>query len=453
LTGRQLPHNADAERSLIGGVLLDGASLAEASALVRPADFYVPANSKVWGAMLQLEARGRPVDRVSVVEELRSTGELEAAGGAEYVEALDKEVPTSSNLTYYAKIVSSKAQARELIRVSGEIGVLAYEQQGEVAELLDLAESRTMAIRADRDRSGGGFTHGKQLLASTFKSLEDRYNRGEEITGIATGLADFDQLTAGLQLGDLVIVAARPSMGKTALALDWIREVALVTKYRDQGCTTGIFSLEMPKEQLMLRILSAQSGVDSARMRTGKLIESDWGKLAMAAGPIGQAEIHVDDSAGITIMELRARARRLKALASKTDKPLRMIVVDYLQLMGGEGESREQVVAGISRQLKLLAKELEVVVVALSQLSRSCESRTDKRPMLSDLRESGAIEQDADVVVFLYRHEVYDREDQDSQGKAELIIGKQRNGPIGFAHVAFVNHLSSFRNLQRGAQQ
>jgi replicative DNA helicase len=440
---------------MLGGILLDASELGECASLVRPEDLYVPANGKVFAAMLALDARGQPVDRVAVVEELQRSDTLSLVGGPEYVDELDKVVPVAANLAYYAKIIRDKAQARELINCTASINGLAYEQHGEVQELLDESEQRIMAIRGTRDLRGG-FIHSKPLIATAFKSLEELYERGEEITGVATGLSDLDRMTAGLQPGDLVILAARPSMGKTALSLDWIREVASRVKYRDQRCSAGIFSLEMPKEQLIIRMLSAESGVDGSRMRTGKLIDSDWAKLANAAGTLADAQIHVDDTASITMTELRARARRLAARAAKTDAPLRMVAVDYLQLLGGDAkrgsqnESREREVAENSRQLKLLAKELGITVVALSQLNRKCEERKDKRPLLSDLRDSGAIEQDADVIVFLYRHEVYEKDDQDSAGKAELIIAKQRNGPIGVAHVAFLNHLSSFRNLQRG---
>jgi replicative DNA helicase len=453
--GRVPPHNLDAERSLLGGILLDNDALGDCSALVRPEDFYVPAYCKVWGAMVALDARGQPVDRVTVIEELRRNNELREAGGAEMVEELDKSVPIAANLLHYARIVADKAQARALIRTTGELHALAYEHSSS-AELLDEAEKRIMAIRGDRDRSGG-FVHVKPVLASSFKMLEERYERGDAITGLATGLADFDRMTSGLQPGDLVILAARPSMGKTAMALDWLREITVRGKFREQRCAGGIFSLEMPKDQLVLRMLSAESSVDSGRMRSGQLIESDWSKLAHACGPIADAQLHIDDTAGLSLSELRARARRLAQRYAKTDTPLRLLVVDYLQLMGAEQrgrgaryESREQEVAQISKGLKQLAKELAIPIVALSQLSRKCEERKDKRPLLSDLRESGSIEQDADLVVFLFRQEVYEQDNADVQGKAELIISKQRNGAIGTAHVAFVSHMTSFRNLQQG---
>jgi replicative DNA helicase len=318
-----------------------------------------------------------------------------------------------------------------------------------VGEFLDDAERRIFAITEEKARSA--FTHVREVVKSTFKTIEQLYERQEEITGISTGFSDLDRLTSGFQPGDLVILAARPSMGKTACALNLATHVGCRARFNGKRIGVGIFSLEMPKEQLVMRMLSSEARVDSQRIRTGRLIESDWPKLAQAAGLLADANIHIDDSPALSVLELRAKSRRLAGRFSDSEAPLGLVIIDYLQLMKGNErvDSREQQISEISRSLKALAKELNMPVLALSQLNRSLEKRPDKRPQLSDLRESGSIEQDSDTVIFLFREEVYEKDKEDVKGIAEIIIGKQRNGPIGVANAAFIHEFTRFENLAR----
>ncbi|HUJ29508.1 MAG TPA: replicative DNA helicase [Myxococcales bacterium] len=447
--GRVPPHNLDAERSLLGGILLESQALAEVIEVVKPEEFYRDAHRKVFEAMCALFGKGQPVDRITVKDELTAMGAFESIGGDDFIDLLDKVVPTAANLAYYAKIIHDKALSRRLIEAASAIAQLGYEQHGEVGEFADECERRIFSVT--ESRTAQSFVPLRPIIKDVFKTVETLYERQEEITGIPTGFADLDRMTSGFQPGDLVILAARPSMGKTAFVLNIAIHVGCRAQYDKKRCGVGIFSLEMPKEQLVMRMLSSESRVDSQRIRTGKLIESDWHKLAQAAGVLADANIHIDDTPAVSALELRAKCRRLFAKHSQTDAPIRLIVVDYLQLMRGNEriDSREQQISEISRSLKALAKELGIPVLAISQLNRSLEKRPDKRPMMSDLRESGAIEQDADTIMFIYREEVYEKDKDDVKGVAEIILGKQRNGPIGDVKLAFIHEHTRFENLAR----
>jgi replicative DNA helicase len=447
--GRMPPQNLDAERSVLGGVLLDNVAFNDILEVLKPEDFYRDAHRKVFEAMCALFSRSEPIDRVTLKDELTVLGAYEAVGGEDFIDLLDKLVPSAANLSYYATIVHEKALARRVIEAAHTIAALGYEQAGEVGEFVDDAERRLFAITEEKARSA--FTHVREVVKSTFKTIEQLYERQEEITGISTGFSDLDRLTSGFQPGDLVILAARPSMGKTACALNLATHVGCRARFNGKRIGVGIFSLEMPKEQLVMRMLSSEARVDSQRIRTGRLIESDWPKLAQAAGLLADANIHIDDSPALSVLELRAKSRRLAGRFSDSEAPLGLVIIDYLQLMKGNErvDSREQQISEISRSLKALAKELNMPVLALSQLNRSLEKRPDKRPQLSDLRESGSIEQDSDTVIFLFREEVYEKDKEDVKGIAEIIIGKQRNGPIGVANAAFIHEFTRFENLAR----
>jgi replicative DNA helicase len=447
--GRVPPHNLDAERSLLGGILLDGQAFNDVVGSVSPDEFYRDAHRKIFEAMSSLAEKSQPIDRITLKDALTAQGTFEAVGGDEFIDLLDKFVPTSANLAYYAKIVHDKALARRLIEAAGTIAQLGYEQHGDVGDFADDCERRIFSVT--EQKTTVSFESVKPVIARVFKNIEALYERQEEITGIPTGFADLDRLTSGFQPADLVILAARPSMGKTACCLNIATHVGVRGMFNRKRCGVGIFSLEMPKEQLVMRMLASEARVDSQRIRTGKLIESDWAKLAQAAGVLADANIHIDDSPAVSVLELRAKCRRLYAKFENTEQPLRLIVIDYLQLMRGNEriDSREQQISEISRSLKALAKELSIPVLALSQLNRSLEKRPDKRPMMSDLRESGAIEQDADTILFIYREEVYEKDKEDVKGVAEVIIGKQRNGPIGVANLAFIHEYTRFENLAR----
>ncbi len=450
--GRVPPHNLDAERSVLGGILLDNGSINDLLEVLKPEDFYREAHRKIYEAMCALYAKSEPIDRVTLKDILKAQGALEAIGGESFIDLLDTVVPSAANLMYYGTIVHDKALSRRLIEAAHAIATQGYEQSGGVGEFLDEAERRIFAVTEQKAQAA--FTPVREIVKTAFKTIEALYERQEEITGVATGFADLDRLTSGFQPGDLVILAARPSMGKTAFCLNIATHVGLRATYNGKRCAVGVFSLEMPKEQLVMRMLASEARVDSQRMRTGRLIDSDWAKLAKAAGELAEASIHIDDSPALTSLELRAKSRRLAAKCSQTEAPLGLIVIDYLQLMKGNEriDSREQQISEISRGLKALSKELGIPVMALSQLNRSLEKRPDKRPMMSDLRESGAIEQDADTIMFIYREEVYEKEKEDVKGIAEIIIGKQRNGPIGTANIAFLHEFTRFENLARDYQ-
>ena len=447
--GRVPPQNLDAERSVLGGILLDNQSFNDVLEILKPEDFYREAHRKVYDAMLVLFNKSEPIDRITVKDTLTEQGLFAAVGGDDFIDLLDKVVPSAANLGYYAKIVREKAMARRLIEAAHAIAAQGYEQQGDIGEFLDEAERRVFAVTEQKVQTG--FSPVKDVVRDAFKILQSLYERQEEITGIPTGFSDLDRLTSGFQPGDLVILAARPSMGKTAFALNIATHVGCRAKFNGKRCGVAIFSLEMPKEQLVMRMLSSEARVDAQRIRTGRLVESDWSKLAHAAGVLAEANILIDDMSGLGALDLRAKCRRLAAKCMNTDAPLGLVVIDYLQLMKGNEriDSREQQISEISRSLKGLAKELRVPIIALSQLNRSLEKRPDKRPVMSDLRESGAIEQDADTICFLYREEVYEKDKEEVRGVAEVIIGKQRNGPIGTANCAFLHEFTRFENLAR----
>jgi len=435
-TGRLPPQDVDAERSVLGAMLLDGRAVSDVSAQLRPEDFYRPAHARVFEVMLALHERNEPVDEVTVRSQLQAEGKLESVGGSGFLTSLTESVPTAANVAYYAKIVRHRALSRRLIEVATGIAGGVYEKAADIDILLDDAEAKIFEVTSARDQRA--FVPIKDVVKDAFKLIEKRYEKKEAITGVATGFVDFDRMTAGLQPAELIIIAGRPSMGKTALAINMAQNASM-----RHNVPVALFSLEMSKESLVMRMLCSEARIDSHRLRGGFLKDSDWPRLAKAAGSLAEAPMYIDDSGALSILEMRAKSRRLQA-----EKGLGLIVVDYLQLMHGRAaaEGREREISEISRGLKALAKELSVPVVALSQLNRSLEQRTDKRPMLSDLRESGAIEQDADVISFVYRDEYYHPETVD-KGIAELIIGKQRNGPTGTVQLRFFNEYTRFESL------
>ena len=434
--GRIPPQDIDAERSVLGAILIDPDRFSEIASGLSAEDFYRPNHAHVFEAVVNLFERNEPIDEITVGSELKTLGKLESLGGSAYLAELTDSVPTAANVAYYAKLVKKRAVVRRLIMATTAITGSVYEGTTDIDLLLDEAEAKIFEITTNRDQKG--FAPLKEVVKDAFKLIEKRYEKKEVITGVPTGFIDFDQMTAGLQPGDLVILAGRPSMGKTALALNMAQYAAV-----QGGSSVALFSLEMGKEQLVMRMLCSEARIDSQRIRGGFLKDQDWPKLARAAGALAEANVHIDDTGALNILEARTKCRRLQA-----EKGLDMIVIDYLQLMHGRGESREREISEISRGLKSLAKELSVPVIALSQLNRSLESRQDKRPMLSDLRESGAIEQDADVICFVYRDEYYNP-DSEAKGQAELIIGKQRNGPTGTCHLKFFNEYTRFESLSR----
>jgi replicative DNA helicase len=439
---RRPPFSLEAEMSVLGGMLIDPDATVRAIEIVDETMFYREAHRRLFRAMVRLWEAGDVIEPVTLSEALRNTGDFETVGGAVYLAELWDYVPTAANLEYHARIVREKALLRRLIEVSTGIIQDTYSNQGEVDRLLDEAEQRIFQIAQSHERKG--FVWIKELLWPAMEQIEILSQAGSSVTGVPTGFGDLDVLTAGFQRGDLVIVAARPSMGKTAFTLN-IAQHAAISAQR----AVALFSLEMSKEALVQRMLTSEARVDASRVRTGRLRDDDYPRLAQAAGLLNTAPIYVDDTPAISILEMRAKARRLKA-----DRPdLAIIIVDYLQLMQANSrtENRQQEVSEISRGLKALAKELDVPVVALSQLSRAVESRPDKRPMMSDLRESGAIEQDADLIMFLYRPEYYfgpvDKDGNSLEGRAELIIGKQRNGATGTVPLMFHKEFTRFESF------
>ncbi len=433
--------------SVLGGVLLENEALNKALEILRPEDFYRDAHRKIFNALINLSEKGEPADLVTLTAVLQQRGELDVVGGSAYLATLVDYVPTAANIVYYCRMVKDKAISRRLIQVATDIATRGYEG-GDVEADLDWAEKSIFEIAGTKAKPSYFST--REIMKETFKTIEKLYDRKELITGVPTGFNDLDLMTAGLQGGDLIIIAARPSMGKTAFCLNIVEHAALRAE-KPVPCI--VFSLEMGKEQLVQRLLCSVSRVDASRLRTGHLGESDWPKLTNGAGLLSEAPIFIDDTPSISVLELRAKARRLKA-----EHDLGLVVVDYLQLMQGRNaENRQQEISEISRSLKALAKELNVPVVALSQLNRSLESRTDKRPMMADLRESGAIEQDADVIMFIYRDAVYceackRRDNSCDKGHdkdAEIIIGKQRNGPIGSVHLTFRGEFTRFENQSK----
>ncbi len=432
------PHNIEAEQSILSAILIENNTLPEVLEILSDQDFYREAHRKIFKAMVELFEKNEPADLVTLTNLLKERGQLGALGGASYLAELVDAVPMAVNAAHYAKIVQEKASLRRLIEQAASITTRCFEDKGDVEEILDFAERSIFDISENKIKPSF-YTLG-EILTDTYKAVEEAYENKVLVTGIPTGFQGLDEKTSGFQPGDLIVIAGRPSMGKTALALNIARNASLET-----GEPAAVFSLEMSKEQLSLRMLSAEARIDSSRMRGGFLSESDLARINRAAGALYDIPIYIDDSPAISALEIRAKARRMKM-----DRGLELVVIDYLQLMRGRAsaERRELEISEISRSLKALAKELNIPVVALSQLNRKVEDRTNKRPVLSDLRESGAIEQDADVILFIYRDEVYHKEeDNPNKGIAELILAKQRNGPIGSVKLAFLDTYTRFEDL------
>jgi replicative DNA helicase len=421
------PQNLEAEQSVLGGILLENLALNTVLEALDPSDFYSDAHRKIFSAIIDLSNRNEPCDLITLSNILKDQKRIDQVGGTAYLASLVDNVASAVNISYYVKIIKNKS----------------YDAAMDVDHILDEAEHAIFEISENKIRPS--FHPIRDIIKESFKTIERLYDKKELITGVATGFDKLDDLTSGLQNSDLIIIAGRPSMGKTAFALNIAQYAAL-----EIGVPVAIFSLEMAREQLATRMLAAEARVDSQRLRKGFLGETDWPKLTTAAGRLSDAPIYIDDTPAITVMEMKAKSRRLKA-----DKGLGLIVLDYLQLMRGSAfkDSREQEISEISRSLKALAKELSLPVIALSQLNRKVEDRTSRRPQMADLRESGAIEQDADVIAFIYRDEVYNQsEDNPEKGMAEIIIGKQRNGPTGIVKLAFQEKYTRFENLARGAE-
>jgi replicative DNA helicase len=433
------PHSIEAEQAVLGGLMLDNSAWDRIADRVSEGDFYRRDHALIFRAICDLAESDRPYDAVTLSEWLESRGELDNIGGLAYLGMLAKDTPTAANIQAYGDIVRERAILRDLIRVGTDMAALAYHTEGRTSkELLDAAEQRVFEIAERGSRNREGFDNIKDLLSRAVDRINVLFEREEAVTGIATGFADFDDKTSGLQPSDLIIVAGRPSMGKTSFAMN-IVEHAVIKEKR----SVAVFSMEMPGEQLAMRMMSSLGRIDQHRVRTGRLDDADWPRLTSSVVMLSEARLFIDDTPALTPTELRARARRLKR-----EHGLDMLVIDYLQLMQipGNKENRATEISEISRSLKALAKELHVPVVALSQLNRSLEQRTDRRPVMSDLRESGAIEQDADLITFIYRDEVYN-EDSPDKGKAEIIIGKQRNGPIGTVMLTFLGQYTRFENF------
>lgn len=430
------PQNLDAEESVLGGILLDDTALDRVLEVMGVDDFYRESHRKIFQTMLSLSKQGAPIDLVTLSDRLRAQGELPDIGGAASLAALVDRVPSAANIATYARIVREKAVIRSLIRVSTDITERCYGSQDDIETFLDEAERLIFDVSEQRVRPA--FTKVGDMVMDTVKTIEQLYERKELVTGVPTGFLDLDRITAGLQPSDLVIVGARPSMGKTSLVMNIAQYAALHHK-----TAVGVFSLEMAKDQLMLRMLCSEARVDLVKVRTGYLGDRDFPRLAMAASHLSEAPIFIDDTPAQNVLEMRAKSRRLKREAD-----VGLIIVDYLQLMRGltAQENRNQELSEISRSLKALAKDLNVPIIALSQLNRQVELRSDKRPVMSDIRESGSIEQDADVIMFIYRDEMYNAESPD-EGTAEVIISKQRNGPTGMVRLAFRREYTRFENL------
>jgi replicative DNA helicase len=438
------PQNIEAEQSVLGGIFIENEAINKVMEILSPDDFYRDAHRKIYDTLIDLSEKDEPADLITMSNELRKKNQLDSIGGASYLAFLIDSVPTAANIEYYARIVKEKAILRKLIETSTEIITQSYQDRGDVEGFLDEAERAIFEISEKRVKPS--FFSIREIVKESFKTIEKLYEKKELVTGVPSGFKELDQKTAGFQPSDLIIVAGRPSMGKTALCLNIAQYAAI-----EKRIPVAIFSLEMSKEQLAIRMLCSEANVEGTRLRTGFLNESDWPNLTLAAGNLSDAPIFIDDTAALSVLELRAKARRLKA-----EHGLGLLIIDYLQLMKGriKAESRQQEISEISRSLKALSKELSIPVIAVSQLSRRTEERHGMRPQLSDLRESGAIEQDADVILFLYRDEVYNRsEDNPNRGKAEVIIGKQRNGPIGKIELAFLDKITTFKDLYKGEIQ
>jgi replicative DNA helicase len=437
-TNKLPPQNIEAEQSVLGAIMIENDAFPKIIEIITREDFYRESHRKIFDAMIELFEKNEPIDLVTIAEELRKRNDIEAVGGEEYLSALASQVPTAANIKYHSKIIREKSLMRSLIKSASDIAGKVYEDNLDADELVDNAERIIFNISDKRIKAS--FVTLKDLIKDSFETIEHLYDKKSAITGVASGFTQLDELTSGFQKGDLIVIGGRPSMGKTAFSLDIARQVGVELKE-----PVAIFSLEMSKEQLALRMLCSEARVDSNKVRKGMINKhEDWNRLTNAAGRLTEAPIFIDDSSNINVLEMRAKARRLKL----EHKGLSLIVVDYLQLMRGRGgfdKNREQEISEISRSLKALSKELEVPVIALSQLNRGVEQRNDKRPNLSDLRESGAIEQDADVIIFLYRDEFYNKDSND-RGKAEINVAKQRNGPTRTINLAFFPQYTRFEN-------
>ena len=437
--GRIPPHDIEAEQAIIGSMLTDKDAVIAAVEVLQEQDFYREDNKIIYSAILNLYNRAEPIDIITLKSELKSMGKFEAVGGLEYIVQLPDKVPTTSNVEQYIKIVEEKSMLRALIKTADELITLGYDPTQEVEQVIDTAEKKIFQVMQKKNQKG--YSSIKDILVDTFTQLEQLYNQKESITGVPTGFVDLDYRTSGLHNSDLILVAARPAMGKSAFALNIATNAAVRAKV-----PVAIFSLEMSKEQMTNRILCSEAMVDSAKIRTGKIDDDEWAKLAATSGELSEAGIYIDDTPGISIMEIRAKCRKMKL-----EKNIGLVVIDYLQLVQGsnkKGGSREQEIAEISRSLKILAKEIDVPVIALSQLSRAPEQRIDHRPMLSDLRESGSIEQDADIVMFLYRDDYYN-EDTEKKNIAEVIIAKHRSGATGTVELLWLANYTKFANIER----
>jgi replicative DNA helicase len=434
---KPLPSNVDSERVILGAILLDNALISQAVEQLKADDFYSPNHRRIFNAMLSLFERGERIDPILIGEELKKDGSIDSIGGVATITNLTYGLPHFSDIFDYAKVVKDKSLTRSLIKVCNQVTSEALAEEDDAAVILDHAEQMIFALADERTREG--FAHVQPIAETVLAKIQDYAKRETHaLTGLATGFREIDQMTSGLQRTDLIIIAARPSMGKTALCLTLAQNAAILEK-----AVVAVFSLEMSKEQLVMRMLSSEARVDAHRFRTGYLTREEWQRLAESIGTLSEAKIFIDDTPGISVMEMRAKTRRLAA----EQKQLDLVVVDYLQLMSGSrrSESRQQEVSQISRELKGLAKELNVPVVALSQLSRAPEARNPPRPMMSDLRESGSIEQDADVVAFIYRDDYY-KPTEENAGIAEILISKQRNGPTGTVKLAFLKEFTRFEN-------
>lgn len=437
--GKIPPNDVESEQAVIGSMLTDKEAVSAAIEVLKPEDFYREDNRTIFEAILNLYGRSEPIDIITLKSELSSMGKFEAVGGLEYIAELPDKVPTTANVEQYIKIVEEKSVLRNLIKTANEIITLGYDQTQEVDGIIDGAEKKIFEVMQKKNQKG--YIPIKDILVETFTELEQLYNQKQRITGIPTGFSDLDFRTSGLHNSDLILVAARPAMGKSAFALNIATNAAVRAKV-----PVAIFSLEMSKEQMTSRILCSEAMVDSNKVRTGKIDDEEWSKLAAASGELSEANIYIDDTPGISIMEIRAKCRKMKI-----EKNIGLVVIDYLQLVQGSGKrggSREQEIAEISRSLKILAKEINVPVIALSQLSRAPEQRPDHRPMLSDLRESGSIEQDADIVMFLYRDDYYN-EDSEKKNIAEVILAKHRAGSTGTVELLWLGNYTKFANIDK----
>lgn len=440
LTDKVPPQNIDAEQWVLGALFMDREALYKVSRSLRPEDFYLEGHRLIYKAFLELDEAGAAPDLITVTDRLRQQGNLEKVGGATYVASLAGLVPTAANAEHHARVVEEKSLLRSIISIANRVAGMGYEGGDEAERLIDEAER--MLLELGSRRSSSGFTPMDRVLVEIFRIIEDRFRNKGKINGVLTGFVDLDRLCCGLQPGDLIIVAGRPAMGKTSLGMTVAHQAAL-----NNRVPTAVFSLEMSKAQLVQRMLCSEAMVDMQKVRSGNLSETDWNKMTEAAARLAGIPLYIDDSPGLSVRQVRAKARRLKA-----EKGLGLIVIDYLQLMQGaaRSENRQQEIADISRSLKALAKDLEVPVIALAQLSRSVEQRDKKRPIMSDLRESGSLEQDADIVMFIYREEYY-KPDTEKRGIAEIIVAKQRNGPTGTVELAFLKEYTRFMNLARQA--